>query len=85
MDIQIRDNAWGRVAIAAGKVEISDKAGGLRALHVQMYDAAKSEKECAVIQEQALAEVKRLTALPKEKTLEERIEALETKLKGKVN
>lgn len=81
MDTSIRDINWDDVRIYAVEKGIERKAGGLRALHVQMYDVAKTERECIAIKEQGLAEVDRLVGLPKEPTMEEQVATMQKEIK----
>lgn len=71
--IESKDELWMEVQQDALSKGIGRKDGGLRAQHVQMYDEAKTERDCIEIRDQGLAEVKRLAALPKEPTMEEQM------------
>ncbi len=78
--ISEKDSIWREVDIAALNVSLNRKAGGLRDLYISLYDEATTERECSEIREQALVEIDRLAAIPKEPTVEERLVAMQVEI-----
>ena len=78
----MQDQSWHRVTVAAADAGLeNDKAGGLRGIHVRMYDEARTASECFALEEEALAEVARIAAEPKPRTIEDRLKAVEDRLR----
>ena len=78
--VELKDRLCWEVDTATRAAGLERKAGGLRDLHVQMRDVAKTERRCIEIRDEALVEITRLAAIPKEPTMEEQIATMRKEL-----